>query len=597
MKSYNFKIKGHQTATMFNVLLSLFVLLVCSATSVLGAVPVIIQDFEKPDFQPTVWVVNFPNENASVQFSTTQPHDGKQCLKLHYHFVSTGGFQYLGIPFKVKIFAPIHKLRFWLKGDNSKCSYGLQVTDAGGETHQYRSLSTGSGQGGIIDFTGWREVVFDLDLPHETWGGDRNGKLNHPITGFNLTLGQPVEKVDGKDKLVAAEGDLYFDAISVDSDKSAEETLRERKISVVSPEYCSEVKGDTTIILSVFGFKSVTAKCWKQGDGFGSDSTVANVNLDSKGGGSFIFHADQYPHGPITLRISGVEGDAKDNCYLQLYNKGGVSWNEGIPKNPPPAAVGMELLFADDFDGPLSISRNDPKAKYYSHKPPNGAMDFSVHTFSDFESPKNPFAQIGTYLRIRASDKLHSSGIISSLKSDGSGITAKLPCYFECKFIGPNAIGTWPAFWLLTVETPTIKSCDEIDIIEAYGGEGPGHPNAFDTYMITPHCWNQGEIGKAIETRAFKALKNPIRMRSFGIPSAWYEAFHIYGCKITETETIYYCDNIEVGRHETLPMCKKQPLFFMVNLATGGGWPVDLSRYNGVADMYVDYVRVYQEKK
>jgi len=115
--------------------------------------------------------------------------------------------------------------------------------------------------------------------------------------------------------------------------------------------------------------------------------------------------------------------------------------------------------------------------------------------------------------------------------------------------------------------------------------------------MITPHCWNQGEIGKAIETRAFKALKNPIRMRSFGIPSAWYEAFHIYGCKITETETIYYCDNIEVGRHETLPMCKKQPLFFMVNLATGGGWPVDLSRYNGVADMYVDYVRVYQEKK
>ena len=37
--------------------------------------------------------------------------------------------------------------------------------------------------------------------------------------------------------------------------------------------------------------------------------------------------------------------------------------------------------------------------------------------------------------------------------------------------------------------------------------------------------------------------------------------------------------------------------FFMIDLATGGGWPVDLSRYNGVADMYVDYVRVYQGKK
>jgi hypothetical protein len=56
----------------------------------------------------------------------------------------------------------------------------------------------------------------------------------------------------------------------------------------------------------------------------------------------------------------------------------------------------------------------------------------------------------------------------------------------------------------------------------------------------------------------------------------------------------YYCDNIEVGRHATLPLSKKQPLFFMINLATGGGWPVDLSRY-GHADKYVDYVRVYKQ--
>jgi hypothetical protein len=117
--------------------------------------------------------------------------------------------------------------------------------------------------------------------------------------------------------------------------------------------------------------------------------------------------------------------------------------------------------------------------------------------------------------------------------------------------------------------------------------------NAGDTFMITPHCWNQGEAGKGIETRAFKAMHNPIRMRKAGIPSTWYETFHTYGCKVTEMETIYYCDNIEVGRHATLPLSKKEPFFFLINLATGGGWPVDLSRYNGVADMYVDYVRVY----
>ena len=106
----------------------------------------------------------------------------------------------------------------------------------------------------------------------------------------------------------------------------------------------------------------------------------------------------------------------------------------------------------------------------------------------------------------------------------------------------------------------------------------------------------KGEAGKAAEDKAFKAMHNPISMKKFGIPSTWYQALHTYGCKITETDTIYYCDNIEVGRHATLENSKKYPFYFLINLATGGGWPVDLSRYDGRADMYVDYVRVYAEK-
>jgi hypothetical protein len=554
--------------------------------------PVMVQDFEKASYQPTVWVVNIPNENASVQTSTDHPKDGKQCLKLHYHFLGMGQFQYLGIPNKVKIQAPVHKLRFMLYGDNSNCSYGVQLTDARGETHQY---SKNTGQCGLIDFKGWKEIVIDLDSKHETWGGDKNGKIDYPITGITFTVGQPM---DGA-KILPAEGDLFFDSLIVDSEKSVDETLGSQ-VSVRSPGYCSEVKGNTRIELAAPGFKSLTAKCWKQGPGFGSDSTVGTVELDAKGNGVFVFPADDYPHGPLMVRISGDNGFVKDNCYLQLYNSGGVSWNEGIPKDPPQAAKEMKLVFADDFKGPLSISNTDAKASYYEHKPPNGWQDFSVHTFSNHSSPQNPFAQVDTYLRIRASDKLHSSGLISSMKNDGSGIKVSVPCYFECRFLGPNAIGTWPGFWLMTdymtgYEKLKDKTpCDELDIIEAYGGEGPGSPNADDTYMITPHCWNQDKAGTDLETKAFKAMKNPIRMRKFGIPSTWFETFHVYGCKVTETDTIYYCDNIEVGRHATFPLSKKQPLFFMVNLATGGGWPVDLSRYNGLADMYIDYVRVYK---
>jgi hypothetical protein len=569
----------------------LYTTLACAIARTCAAA-VLIQDFEQAASLPAVWVVNIPNENASVQLSTVDPHDGSQCLKLHYHFVSTGNFQYLGILNKVDIHGPIHQLRFWLKGDNSKCSYGVRLTDAGGKTHQY---SSNTGQGGFIDFTGWKQVVIDLDSGHETWGGDKSSAIEYPVAAITFTLGQPQDK----QKSGAVESDLFFDSLSVDSATLAEEA-RACEIAVVSPEYCSDIRGDTTISVSAPCFTRVTVKCWKQGPGFGSDSTVASVRLDAKGGGSFVFPSDAYPHGPVTLRISGDDGNLNDNCYLQLYNKGGGAWNEGMPNTPPPAAKGMTLVFADDFTGPLLISSTDPMATYYDHKPPDGSQDFSAHTFSGHDSARNPFSQVDSYLRIRASDQTHSSGLICSMKNNATGITAKAPCYFECRFIAPNAIGTWPSFWLLTdYMTDYVKGlktpCDELDIIEAYGGEGLHEPNALDTYMITPHCWDHGEAGKAAEKKAFDGMHNPIHSKAYGIPATWFEAFHTYGCKITQSETIYYCDDIEVGRHETLPLSKQASFFFLIDLATGGGWPVDLSRYHGLADMYIDYVRVYAQ--
>src|SRR5207253_11251607 len=179
-----------------------------------------------------------------------------------------------------------------------------------------------------------------------------------------------------------------------------------------------EITGNTAIRIVAPGFTSVTAKSWKQGPGFGADSAVATVPIGPDGSGSFIFPAEAYPHGPITIRISGEHDGATDNCYLQLYNRSGVSWKEGIPKDPPPAAKGMSLVFSDDFNRPLSISGTDPAATYYDHKP--GGGDFSSLPFADFHSARNPFSQVDTYLRIRASERTRSSGLISSLKNDRS---------------------------------------------------------------------------------------------------------------------------------------------------------------------------------
>ncbi len=384
-------------------------------------------------------------------------------------------------------------------------------------------------------------------------------------------------------------------------------------VSVLSPAYGADITGDTTIGIVAPGLATAVVSCWKQGAApgkgdakgtidVGADSIIGTITLDTQGKGSIVFPANAYPHGPICVFItaSGAgTGGAHDTCCLQLYNLGGVSWNEGLPKDPP-AASGMTLIFADDFTTKPSISSKDPKATYYDHKPPDGSQDFSSLRFTGFDEKGNPFAQKDTYLRIRADEAKNSSGLISSMKNDASGVTATNPCYFECRLIGANAIGAWPAFWLLSdYMTEHVKSnkdvpCDELDIIEAYGGEGKASPNAFDKYCVTPHAWNQGKPGQEAEQAALRQFNGPVvSMKKIGIASNWYQAFHVYGCKITDTDTIYYCDDIEICRHKTLDISRKAPFFFLINLATGGGWPVDLSRYNGLADMYIDYVRVY----
>jgi hypothetical protein len=246
----------------------------------------------------------------------------------------------------------------------------------------------------------------------------------------------------------------------------------------------------------------------------------------------------------------------------------------------------MTLAYQDDFNAAVSISSTGVGATYGAHKPDGG--DFSSIPFSDPTGTGNPFFQRDTYLRIRADATKNTSGLISSLHTDLSGFSTKYPCYFECRFIAPSAPGTWPAFWLLTYGTnlSTSRSSDELDIIEAYGGEGSGEPNATYLYQIASHTWNQ--------PAGLPYIYQPgTNMATVGGGAGWMMTPHIYGCLVTATDTIYYLDNVETGRCTTTPVSKTDNFWFMVNLATGGGWPVDLSRYGGIADMYIDYVRVY----
>ena len=400
----------------------------------------------------------------------------------------------------------------------------------------------------------------------------------------------------------AKASDEYPEFYSGDSAKGIDFV---QSIKVLTPRYCSNVKGDVTVVFEAKDMTRAIARCWQKGEGWGRDAVLADLALGADARGEFLFPADKFPHGPLTIRIQALDGKGhQDYCELQVYNLGGVKWKQGIPKADPPGAKGMKLVYSDDFDGPLSISPDGRGAKYAAHK--TGGGDFSGWPFCDQEGESLPFGQQDTFLRIHASKPFGTkgrTGILSSLRSDGTGVAVPVPAYFECRLMCHSAPGSWGAFWTLTKGTlgmdpadPNFEvvkkaGCDELDVIECYGGYGPRNPNHGGKYGVTTHWWGQKEMGKA--PHAF-----PDAMKMAG-GSSWSWTFHTYGLAITETDTVYYFDDVEVLRHPTGPVTKSQDTWFLINYVIAGisGWPYDLERYGNESDMWVDWVRVYCGKE
>jgi hypothetical protein len=169
-----------------------------------------------------------------------------------------------------------------------------------------------------------------------------------------------------------------------------------QSIRVVGPAYRSNVSGNVTIAFTARGMNAAEARCWHQPDRdhpseWGYDAVVMEPRkIDGNAATSFVFPADEFPHGPTTVRISARnDGGERDVCELQLFNTGGVRWNQGVPKSDPPGAKGMCLVFVDDFDTMPLISPDGSCATYAAHKPPSG--DFSGWRFShkdDFEGAR-----------------------------------------------------------------------------------------------------------------------------------------------------------------------------------------------------------------
>jgi hypothetical protein len=245
--------------------------------------------------------------------------------------------------------------------------------------------------------------------------------------------------------------------------------------------------------------------------------------------------------------------------------------------------TGYRMTFHDEFDD-LSVSARGPcgegpgQTRWMAHTPYDG--DFGDAKFVD-SAGDFPFSVHDGVLtiQVRKTGKGWQGGLLSSADPQGHGFAQKFG-YFEMRAQLPKGTGTWPAFWLLGVDDlrdKTLKTKTtgiEIDVLEQYGH----WPNKLCT---TTHLWHVG----GTETHEGWGEGTPV----VGMTSG----FHNYGVMIDEKRLTYYYDGIVV-RSEPTPEAAKVPLYVLVNLTLGPGWPLD--KTPSPCNMLVDYVHVYAKQ-
>jgi len=235
---------------------------------------------------------------------------------------------------------------------------------------------------------------------------------------------------------------------------------------------------------------------------------------------------------------------------------------------------GYKITFREEFDGPLDISAWGPGTKWIAHTPYAG--DFGDAKFTDPEEDF-PFTVNKGILTIEArkEDGKWKSGLICSVDKLGKGFAQQYG-YFEMRAKFPKGPGTWPAFWLLALRklTDRLGYGFEVDIIEQYGR----NPNIMHSVL---HWWPP-------EKNAHKSVGE-----RFYVPDM-YKDYHNYGFLWDEEKMIWYFDGVELWRQPT-PEESKTPMYVLVNLALGPGWPLDKTPNPSL--MLIDYIRVYAKAK
>jgi beta-glucanase (GH16 family) len=162
-----------------------------------------------------------------------------------------------------------------------------------------------------------------------------------------------------------------------------------------------------------------------------------------------------------------------------------------------------------------------------------------------------------------------------------------------------TANGLWPAFWCMGDDYPETRwpSCSETDILEM--GSQYGIDNHIQERFLGGTChW-----GVEIEG------EHPAHNVPYTSPYSVQDGFHLFIMTWDKDYIRMYLDDATAPYYEILindelaPYFRK-PVFVLLNLAVGGDYPA-IGDINGItalsatnnyeANMYVDYVRIYQK--
>ncbi len=533
----------------------------------------------------------FPGAKGAMRQDTSRSHGGKGSCKLDADF--RGGGAYVGIwkDLPSSDLPDTAQFRLWVRAQDIG-TIGVRVVDDTGQCHQKSvDLPAGSSQG-------WQELVLNIrDLVGgEHWGGANDGAWHGPPKGLGLNIGK-----DTVGKSSEGKATLWIDDLSVVPVTPGRPLLRSCSID---PAACRP------------GYGTRVSYVW-DAEPLGSNCSIFVHFVNEKG--QMVFQADHQPPAP-TIRWSGrveyartaiVPTDIPPGRYdvvVGLWDgrpaeRGGgrrpfrvgaglvaladhacrigtleIATDAPLPKLPSPTLdlSGYRLTFDEDFREPLSVSAWGPGTRWIAHTPYAG--DFGDAGFAD-PVKDFPFTIKDGILQIEAKqvDGKWRSGLLCSVDPQGEGFSQKFG-YFEMRAKLPKGLGTWPAFWLMGI--PQLKepkdkktiSQIEIDVVEQYGVG----PNALHT---TLHLWGPGDFhwGEG----------------DTSIVSGMTDDYHTYGVMVQDDFITFYFDGAQLRKDKT-PNEAKVPLYLMVDLALGGGWPID--RTPNPSYLFVDYVRAYARR-